>query len=240
MVFDPEVATEAPAYKHVTLWEPTLTFVSGVEGVETEIKFDDTWIDTISAIPFQTRDLTIHEGRVDLWDFRSEEPISVSVTEIELVAEEMATDLHDPGVRGAQLSATAKVLDEAHASIHVVFEPGAPTPNIDIDMMLEPLQLTSLAPLLRVFAGVDAVSGHVGLAANIDVYRGRVKASVSPDVHRPKLKPLGREHMLRRIIISSALRRLRARGLELRYSMEPGQGVLHEFFPELLKAIFAR
>ncbi|MEM7157949.1 MAG: DUF748 domain-containing protein [Myxococcota bacterium] len=240
VVFDPEVATEAPAYKHVTLWEPTATFVTGVEGVETEIKFDDTWIDTISAIPFQTRDLTIHRGRVDLWDFRAEEPISVSVSEIELLAEEMATDLHDPGIRGAQLSATATVLDEAHASIHVVFEPGAVTPNIDIDMMLEPLELTSLAPLLRVFAGVDAVSGHVGLTASIDVYRGRVKASVSPDVHRPKLKPLGRGHMLRRIIIQSALRRLRARGLELRYSMEPGQGVLHEFFPELLKAIFAR
>ena len=56
VVFDPAVTRAgAPAYKHVTLWRPTFTFATGVEGSDNQLQFDESWLDTISAIPFPTR-----------------------------------------------------------------------------------------------------------------------------------------------------------------------------------------
>jgi hypothetical protein len=239
VVFDPAVAhAGAAAYKHVTLWEPTLTFITGVDDADNQLQFDESWLDTISAIPFPTRDLTVHEGRIDLWDIRHEEPVNVSVSDIELEGREMARQLHAAGVRGAELSGTATVLDEAKASIRVVYEPRTAVPNLDVDMRLEPLQLLTLAPALQVFAGVDAVGGEVGFSAHLAARDHEVKARVVPDVHRPELKALGRGRMLRKLIIGRALRRMRSHVLEFEYSTKPNRGLLQEFFPQLIQAVF--
>lgn len=146
--------------------------------------------------------------------------------------------VHPAGVRGAELSGTATVLDEAHASINLVYEPRAAAPNLDVDMMLEPLELTTLAPALQVFAGVDAVGGQVGFSAHLNARNYEVEASVIPNVHRPQLRALGRGHMLRKILIGRALRRMRSHVITMRYSMEPDEGLLQEFFPQLIQSVF--
>ena len=239
VIFDPAVTQAGSrAYKHVTLWRPTLTFATGVEGSNNRLQFDESWLDTISAIPFPTRDLVVHEGRIDLWDIRHDEPVNISVSEIELEGQEMARDLHPAGVRGARLDATAVVLDEADASVHVVYEPRAAIPNLDMDMKLEPLALTTLAPALQVFVGVDAVGGHVGLSAHLSARNYEITAKVVPDVQRPKLRTLGRGRALRKMIIGRALRRMQSRMIDMRYSMEPDEGLLNKFFPQLIQAVF--
>lgn len=239
VLFDPAVTQAGSrAYKHVTLWRPTLTFATGVEGSNNRLQFDESWVDTISAIPFPTRDLVVHEGRIDLWDIRHEEPVNISVSEIELEGQEMARDLHPAGVRGARLDATAVVLDEADASVHVVYEPRAAIPNLDMDMKLEPLALTTLAPALQVFVGVDAVGGRVGLSAHLSARNYEITAKVVPDVQRPKLRTLGRGRALRKMILGRALRRMQSHMIEMRYSMEPDEGLLNKFFPQLIQAVF--
>ncbi|MCH9681150.1 MAG: AsmA family protein [Deltaproteobacteria bacterium] len=240
VVFDAEVTSAGtPAYKHVTLWKPTLTFATGVEGSETKLQFDETWIDTISAIPFATRDLIVHDGRIDVWDFRGAEVVNVFVSDIELEGREMASDLHLPGVRGAELSGTGLVLGEAPASIRMVYEPRASPPNLDADMLLEPVELTTLAPVLQAFAEVDAVGGRVGLSAHLDARNYEVEASVVPEVHRPQLRTIGGRR-IRKLLLSRALRHLRSHTIDLHYTMEPGDGPLHSFFLELVQAIFFR
>ncbi len=238
VVFDPAVTQAGtPAYKHVLLHRPTLTFATGVEGSESRLQFDESWLDTISAIPFATRDLVVHQGRIDVWDARGEQPVNVFVSDIELSGEQMARDLHAPGVRGAELSGTGTVMGEALASINVVYEPRAAVPNVDVDMVLEPVELTTLAPALQVFVEVDAVGGQMGFSAHLDVRNYEVQATVVPRVHRPQLRVLG-SRRIRKIIISRALRRMRSHAIEIEYTMEPDEGLLHAFFPELIQAVF--
>lgn len=239
VVFDPAVTRKgAPAYKHVTLWRPTVTFATGVEGSTDDIQFDESWVDTISAIPFPTRDLVVHEGRLELWDLRYEEPVDVVVDDIEIRAQEMARDLHRPGVRGAELSVTATVLGESDASVRVVYEPKAAVPNLDMDLRLEPLSMATLAPALRTFVGVDGISGHVGFSAHVSARNQRVEATVVPEVFRPKLASLGRGHLLRKIVIGRALRRMQSHTLQFGYAQEPGEGLLQGFFAQLIQAVF--
>lgn len=239
VVFDPSVTQAgAPAYKYVTLWRPRLTFVTGAAGTDNRLQLDETWIDTISAIPFPTRDLVVRDGKLEVLDLRLEPPRVMVVTEIELRGHEMARELHLPGVRGAELSATGTVLGESQASVRVVYEPRAAVPNLDMDLQLPPIELTTLAPALQVYAGVDAASGSVGLSAHLSARRRQVEASVIPDVQRPKLLSMGRGHTLRKIVIGRALRRLRSRVIELRYEQGPDEGLLQEFFPQLIEAVF--
>lgn len=239
VVFDPSVTDAgAPAYKHVTLWRPTFTFATGVEGSESRLRFDETWLDTISAIPFPTRNLVVHEGRIDLWNLGVEQPVNVFVEDIEIRGREMARELHPAGVRGAELSATATVLGESSASVRMVYEPRAAVPNLDMDLRLDPLALTTLAPALRAFVGVDAVGGAVGFSASLSARDRVVEASVVPEVTRPKLRPLGQGLLLRKIVIGRALRRMRSRMLEFEYEQDPDEGMLRGFFPQLIQAVF--
>jgi len=238
VVFDPAVTVpDAAAYKHVTLWRPTLTFTTGSDESDNRIQFDETWIDKISAIPFATRDLIVHDGRLDIWDVRNDEPLNVHVGGIEMVGEEMALGLHPVGVRGARLHGTGMILDEGYASIHVVYEPRSVDPNLDLDLQVDPLSLTALAPALQTYAGVDAIGGKVGLTAHISARNYAVEATVVPEVRQPQLRSMGGRG-LRKLVLKRALRHLKSHTIDLHYTLSAGDGVLHEFFPELIKAVF--
>ncbi len=238
VVFDPAVAVPgATAYKHVTLWRPTLTFATGVDESNNRLQFDESWIDTISAIPFATRDLVVHQGRLDVWDLRNDEPLNVYVADIELEGREMARDLHPAGVRGAQMRGTGTILGESKAAINLVYEPRATVPNVDLHMRIEPIALTTLAPALQTYAQVDAIGGSVGLSAHLDARDYGVEASVVPEVHRPRLRAMGNRR-LRKLVLERALRHLKSHVIQLRYEAGPNEGVLHEFFPALIKSVF--
>jgi hypothetical protein len=237
VVFDEEVTdARARAYKHVVLHEPTLTFATGVAGADNQIQFDESWLDTISALPFATRDLVVHGGRIDVWDLRGE-PVNIQVGDIELQGNEMARDLHRSGTRGASLSATGTVLGEARVSLQLVYEPKSAAPNVALSAYLEPLALTTLAPALQVFVGVDAVGGQVGFTVNLDARDHNVKASIIPDVREPRLHSM-HGYRLRHLLLAKALRRLRGRLVEFEYTVGPGDGLLHEFFPALIEGVF--
>lgn len=238
VVFDEQVTDRnARAYKHVTLWEPTLTFIVGETGKQSQVTFDEDWLDKISAIPFKTRDLVVHDGRVEYWDYRHEEPVGFFVSDIDLEGREMAADLHAPGHRGARLSGSGKVMGKGTATIDVAYEPRASMPNIDLDLFLLPLPLDALNPVLSTYAEVEAESGALGFSANIDARRLKVKASVVPTVVAPKLrKAPGARRNFRHVALERRIKKLRGRLIDLSYEMEPGEGVLHEFFPEFLIA----
>lgn len=237
VVFDKEVTdADARAYKHVVLHEPSLTFATGVSGADNQIHFDESWLDTISALPFATRDLVVHKGRIDVWNLRGE-PVNIEVGDIELQGNEMAGDLHVRGSRGASLSATGTVLGEAGVSLDLVYEPKSAAPNVALSAYLEPLALTTLAPALQAFVGVDAVGGHVGFTVHLDARDRSVQASVIPDVRGPRLHSM-RGYRLRRLLLAKALRRLRSRLVQVEYTVGPSQGLLHEFFPALIEAVF--
>ena len=237
VVFDEEVTdAKARAYKHVVLQTPRLTFATGVAGANNRIQFDESWLDTISALPFATRDLVVHDGRIDVWDLRGD-PVNVQVSDIELQGSEMAADLHAKGTRGASLSATGKVLGEADVSLNLLYEPKSAAPNVALSAYLEPVALTTLAPALQAFVGVDAVGGHVGFTVHLDARDRKVHASVLPDVREPHLQSMG-GYRLRRLLLAKALRRMRSRLVELDYTVGPDEGLLNEFFPALIEAVF--
>ncbi len=237
VVFDEEVTrARARAYKHVVLHQPRLTFATGVAGANNQIQFDESWVDTISALPFATRDLVVHDGQIDVWDLRGE-PVNVQVSGIEMQGREMAADLHSKGSRGASLSATGTILGEARVSLDLSYEPKSAAPNVALSAYLEPIALTTLAPAMQAFVGVDAVAGHVGFTVHLDARDRNVHASVIPDVREPHLRSMG-GYRLRRLLLTKALRRLRSRLVELDYTVGPNEGLLHEFFPALIEAVF--
>jgi len=238
VMFDRQVTERgAKAYKHVTLWEPTVTFVAARKGSESQIRFDERWVDKISALPFKTRDLIVHDGRVEFRDHRHAEPVHFFVSDIELVGAEMAADLHAPGFRGARLSGSCKLMGVGHATIAVAFEPRAPLPNLDLDLFLPPLSLEVLNPVLRTYAEVEADAGALGFSAHISARNLHAEASVVPTVVGPKLHSVEyARKKFRHVMIERRLKRLRGRAVDVEFEMEPGEGVLHEFFPAFLVA----
>ncbi|MBL4684329.1 MAG: DUF748 domain-containing protein, partial [Nannocystaceae bacterium] len=201
VVFDDTVIErDAKAYKHVTLWDPTLVFVAGETGSESQVKFDDRWIDKVSALPFKTRDLVVHGGRVEYRDDRYETPVRFFVSDIEMVGLEMAEGLHPTGFRGGRLSGSGRIMGAGVTTFAVAFEPRASVPNIDLDIYLAPLALSTLNPVLLAYAEVEADGGSLGFSAHISARRLHVDASVVPTVVAPKLRSVaGARHRLRHV-----------------------------------------
>lgn len=238
VVFDESVMQHgATSYKHVTLWDPIVRFVSGRSGEESQIQFDERWVDKISALPFKTRTLIVHGGRVQYRDERREEPVEIFVSEIEMAGLQMAAGQHPAGYRGARLSGSGKIMGEATATIAVAFEPRAQPANIDLDLFVPPLELSVLNPVLRTYAEVEAESGSLGFSAHMTARARQVDASVVPTVVKPKLKgvPWARKK-LRHVVLERRIKKLRGRAIDLSFEVAPGEGVLHEFFPEFLIA----
>lgn len=238
VVFDHAVTERnVKAYKHVTLWDPTLIFVAGDTGSESQVKFDDRWIDKVSALPFKTRDLVVHGGRVEYRDDRYETPVHFFVSDIEMAGLEMAEGLHASGFRGGRLSGSGRIMGTGAATFAVAYEPRAAVPNIDLDIYLAPLSLSTLNPVLLAYAEVEADGGSLGFSAHISARRLHVDASVIPTVLAPKLRSVaGARHRLRHVRLERRIKRLRGHAIDLSFLMEPGEGVLHEFFPEFLVA----
>lgn len=236
VMFDKAVTKRgAKAYKHVTLWEPTLTIIAGQTGEESQIRFDERWIDKISALPFKTRSLTVHDGKVEYRDERHEYPVRFFASRINLEGTDMAEGIHAPGVRGARLTGNASIMGVTDATVDVAFEPKAEPPNVDLDLSVAPMPLTEINPLMVTYAEVQADDGAIGLAAHITANNLDVQANVSPTILEPKLRAVeGSRHALRHLMLERRLRKLRGRSIDLDFTMEPGEGILHEFFFELM------
>jgi len=236
VMFDKAVAERgAKAYKHVTLWEPRLTIIAGQTGEESQIRFDERWIDKISALPFKTRSLTVHDGQVEYRDERHEYPVRFFVNGIELEGTDMAEGIHPLGTRGARLNGKATIMGVTDATVDVAFEPKAEPPNVDLDLSVAPMPLTEINPLMVTYAQVQADDGAIGLAAHITAQNLQVQASVSPTILAPKLRAVeGSRYKLRHLMLERRLRKLRGRSIDLDFVMEAGEGILHEFFFELM------
>jgi hypothetical protein len=234
VLFDPQVADADgdEAFKHIVMWEPELTLVKGLDDDRSQLRFDPDWVDKISAMPFKTRDVIVHDGRISYWDDTENEPIRFFVSDVELVGTEMARGLCEPGTRGALLSGSGKTQGVASTSIAVSYEPAADDANAEVTFSVDAVPLEQLEPLLRAKAGVEVEDGAFELHGQVVAESRHVEATIRPRVYGVRLEAVDDGRRVREFaknLIERRLRRLGGRTLEIAYDYGPDEKAFSSF-----------
>ena len=232
VLFDPQVADASgdEAFKHIVMWKPELTLVKGLDESRSQLRFDPDWVDKISALPFKTRDVIVHDGRITYLDETENEPIKFFVSNMELVGTELARGLCEKGTRCAMLQGTAKAQGIATMTVAIAYEPGE-LANADVRFSMETVPLEELEPLLRAKAGVEVEGGAFELHGHVVAANRHVEAKIDPRVYGVLLQPVDERRVreMTKNVIERRLRRLGGRTLELSYDYGPDEKAFGSF-----------
>ena len=233
VLFDPQVAAAdgEEAYKHIVMWKPELTLVKGLDEGRSQLAFDPDWVDKISAMPFKTRDIIVHDGRISYWDETEEEAVRFFVSDVEIVGTEMARGLCEKGTRGAMLSGTGKVQGLAETSLVISFEPAADVANAAVSFTVATVPLEQLEPLLRAKAGIEVEDGAFELQGSVLAENRHVDATFEPRIYGVRLAAVAgpRVRELTKNLLENRLRRLGGRTLKIEYDYGPDEKAFGSF-----------
>jgi len=160
---------------------PELHLVSGPTDEQRQTGEGGRWQETIDALtPIRIDRLTVRDGRAHFHDFHSDPRVDVSLSDVELVAENLTNirDPEDPLPAYARLEATP--MTAGRLAVRADLDPLARLPRFDVDVELTGMELAPWNDFLRAYAGIDAESGTIALFAELEAREGRFDGYLKP------------------------------------------------------------
>lgn len=230
---DPDVTT----YKMISLHQPTLIFVTGVNDARSQLTIDPDWQEKVSVLPYPTDRLEVFGGRLEYRDDTSDPPTSFFVSNLEVRADKLGRARVGAARRGATLVGRARVMDLSPLAIDAEFSPGVVPLDVAVRINLDPLPLDQLNELLRGRFGVDISSGTLALVVDLDAHDDNLRGTVTPALRRVRVlgkREIEVDHPLRELLLERRLRRLDDVALKLDYRVR--KNLLRELPGALLSA----
>ncbi len=211
---------DVTTYKKISLHQPTLIFVTGVNDARSQLTIDPDWQEKVSVLPYPTDRLEVFGGRLEYRDDTTEPPTSFFLSELEVRADRLGRARVGTKRRGATLVGRARVMDLSRLAIDAEFSPGVVPLDVAVRIGLDPLPLDQLNELLRGRFGVDISAGTLALAVDLDAHDDHLRGTVTPALRRVRVlgsREIEVEHPLRELLLERRLRRLDGVGLEIDY-----------------------
>lgn len=217
------VDSEIPTYKAITLYQPSLVFVTGTTEATSQLRFDPLWQDKVSVLPYPTDRIVVIDGRVEYRDDTTDPPTSLYAANIELHVDNLGRARADTIRRAAPLRASARVMDISPLRVEADLSPGAVPIDASVRLHMEPLPLRELNDLLRGRMQVDVTGGTLAFEADLDAFEGRVHGTVSPAL--PGIAVIGSKEVefqrpLREFMLERRLRKLHGKSLAVDYLVQ--------------------
>jgi len=215
--------SEIPTYKAVTLYQPSLVFVTGANAQTSQLQFDPLWQDKVSVLPYPTDRVVVIGGRVEYRDDTTDPPTSIYASNIELHVDNLGRARADTVRRAAPLVASARVMDISGLRVEADLSPGAIPIDASVRLHMDPLPLHELNDLLRGRMQIDVTGGTLAVEADLDAYEGRVRGTVSPAL--PGITVIGPKETefqrpIREIMLERRLRKLDGKSLAVDYQVQ--------------------
>lgn len=217
------VDSEILTYKAITLYQPSLVFVTGENETTSQLRFDPLWQDKVSVLPYPTDRIVVIDGRVEYRDDTTNPPTSLYAADIDLRVDNLGRARVDTVRRAAPLVATARAMDISELRVEADLSPGALPIDVAVRLHLDPLPLRELNDLLLGRMQVDVTGGTLAIAADLDAYEGRVHGTVSlalPGIAVIGSKEVEFERPIREFMLERRLRKLHGKSLGVDFVVE--------------------
>lgn len=221
--------SEIPTYKAVTLFEPSIVFVTGATEATSQLRFDPLWQDKVSVLPYPTDRIEVIGGRVEYRNDTTDPPTSLYVADIDLRVDNLGRARVDTVRRAAPLEARGRVMDISPLTVEAHLSPGAVPIDASVRLHMDPLPLRELNDLLRARMQIDVTGGTLAVTAELDAYEGRVHGTVNPNLRRIAVigsKEIEFQRPIREFMLERRLRKLEGKSLAVDFVVE--QSLLRE------------
>ena len=228
---------DVTTYKLISLHQPTLIFVTGVNDAKSQLTIDPDWQEKVSVLPYPTDRLEVFGGRLEYRDDTSEPPTSFFVSNLEVRADKLGRAKVGDQRRGATLVGRARVMDLSPLAIDAEFSPGVVPLDLTVRINLDPLPLDQLNEVLRGRLGVDISTGTLALVVDLDAHDDHLRGTVTPALRQVRVlgkREIEVDHPLRELLLERRMRRLDGVALKLDYRVR--KNLLRELPGALLSA----
>ena len=162
---------------------PEIHLVSAPTAEQRQTGEGGRWQETLEALtPIRVDRVTVRDGRAHFHDFHSDPRIDVQLSDLSLVAENLAAlrDAGEPLPAHARLEATP--MTAGRLTVTADLDPRAPLPRFEAEAELTGMELVPWNDLLRAYAGFDAEAGTIALFAEVEAREGHVEGYLKPFV----------------------------------------------------------
>lgn len=175
----------------VIVVEGRLNFVNGPSAGQSQDGQGQDWLAVLeSLVPIRINRFQLRGGEVHFRDPYGNPPVDVHMEQMKLLAENLSSRSEGHGGSLGSVSATARVMEDAHLWFGAHFDPFAPNPTFDYQGSVEGLKLRTLNPFFLRYAGVDVQGGDLDVYSGAAAADGKFQGYVKPLLHGLKvMKP---------------------------------------------------
>jgi hypothetical protein len=205
----------------IRLENPSLNIVAGpsrepasaLKGPEaqtgTEGASESSWKERLQELfPLKVNEFRVAGGRAHFRNFHSKPPIDLHFGDIHFTARNLTNSEKLSKDLTASVDGRARPMDGGNMAFRLDLDPYAHEPAFNLDLTLSGLELSSLNPFLRHYAGFDIESGTLDLFSEFAARDGDFEGYVKPVLKDLNVLAFGKEKQ-------SPVQTLREAGIEL-------------------------
>ena len=175
---------------------PVLNFVDGHTEAEDQFGVGPDWVERMNALlPFRINSFDIEDGTMSLYRTGDDgkDSVLVNLHSAELHARDFTNIRETADPVFATLTLDGVVQEDGKLHLFTELDPLSDPPVLTLDAELIDLPLTTLNPMLRAYANLDAEAGLVEIFLELQAGEGRFEGYVKPLVRDADILRLDEE-----------------------------------------------
>lgn len=160
-----------------------LHFVTGQEGEEDQYGEGVDWTKPVKELmPLQINRLAITNGTIFYHDYGSTPEVELDISDVELLITNLSNAKKQDSLLPSAIQMTGNSIGGGELQIVGRMNPLKITPDIDLDISFESVELPALNDFLNAYAAIDAESGEFSLYSEVAVQDSQIQGYLKPIV----------------------------------------------------------
>lgn len=160
-----------------------LHFVTGQEDGEDQYGEGVDWTEPIKELmPLQINRLAITNGTIFYHDYASTPEVELDISHVELLVTNLSNAKKQDSLLPTAIQMTGNSIGGGELRIGGRMNPLKITPDIDLDISFESVELPALNDFLNAYAAIDAESGAFSLYSEVAVKDSQIQGYLKPIV----------------------------------------------------------
>lgn len=160
-----------------------LHFVTGEEGEEDQYGEGVDWTEPIKELmPLQINRLAVTNGTIFYHDYGTTPEVQLDIRELDLLVTNLSNARKQDSLLPSEIAMTGRSIGGGELTIDGRMNPLKVTPDIDLDISFESVELPALNDFLNAYAAIDAESGEFSLYSEVAVKDSQVQGYLKPIV----------------------------------------------------------
>lgn len=166
------------------LYDPQINVVDSTDESRKQTGAGGKWLQIIDDLfPLSIDRTIIRNGQIHFRNYDSDPKIDISLSELDLVAENLAARQALTDSRLARIELSARAMDSSHINGSAAFDPAAAKPEFDASIGLSGLPIMKLDNFISSYAPFDIEAGTLDVESKLAARAGMLEGYIKPTIY---------------------------------------------------------